>query len=98
MRQHGDAEATYQVWFAHYLISLFGIDRVAREPASRTRTSSQASTTLLLRDSRLGMRFDVIVLDGPGLISRIGGCATVTLIHSTAVVSTCSAISPLSLN
>ncbi len=25
-------EATYQVWFAHYLISQFGIDRVAREP------------------------------------------------------------------
>lgn len=25
-------EATYQAWFAHYLISQFGIDRVAREP------------------------------------------------------------------
>lgn len=25
-------EATFQAWFAHYLISQFGIDRVAREP------------------------------------------------------------------
>ena len=25
-------EATYQAWFAHFLISMFGIDRVAREP------------------------------------------------------------------
>ena len=25
-------EPTYQAWFAHYLISQFGIDRVAREP------------------------------------------------------------------
>ncbi|NMM25542.1 MAG: hypothetical protein HHJ11_19065 [Phycicoccus sp.] len=25
-------EATFQAWFAHYLISHFGIDRVAREP------------------------------------------------------------------
>ena len=25
-------EATFQAWFAHYLISQFGSDRVAREP------------------------------------------------------------------
>ena len=25
-------EASYQAWFAHYLITQFGIDRVAREP------------------------------------------------------------------
>jgi hypothetical protein len=26
------AVPSYQAWFAHYLISQFGIDRVAREP------------------------------------------------------------------
>ncbi|OCI32904.1 hypothetical protein [Oerskovia enterophila] len=31
-------EATFQAWFAHYLISQFGIDRVAREPTLRIDT------------------------------------------------------------
>ncbi|QOT19312.1 hypothetical protein [Paenarthrobacter sp. YJN-5] len=30
-------EASYQAWFAHYLISQFGIDRVAREPKIHTK-------------------------------------------------------------
>lgn len=30
-------EATYQAWFAHYLISQFGIDRVVREPIFKHR-------------------------------------------------------------
>lgn len=57
-------EATYQVWFAHYLISQFGIDRVAREPNfkhSRFRSS--------YRDKLRGneVKIDVVVSRDPGI-------------------------------
>lgn len=36
-------EPTYQAWFAHYLISQFGIDRVAREPMVKKENFSESS-------------------------------------------------------
>lgn len=59
-------EASYQAWFAHYLISQFGIDRVAREPIIKIHNFRTAE----LRD-RIGggeVRLDAVVTRVPGIL------------------------------
>jgi len=57
-------EATYQVWFAHYLISQFGIDRVIREPDFGPRYFATRQPDAFEGDS---LRLDVVVSREPGL-------------------------------
>lgn len=80
-------EATFQAWFAHYVISQFGIDRVAREPDIDL-------THLTVDRSRFSgnqVRVDLVVTREPGVhlphraladdrtgITRLGGLAVVT--------------------
>lgn len=68
-------EASFQAWFAHYLISQFGIDRVAREPIINI-TGFPASD---LKSSLGGgeVRLDAVVTRHPGIVmphyaNRIG--------------------------
>lgn len=55
------AEASFQAWFAHYLISQFGIDRVAREPIFNTGYFNSIA--------RSGeVRLDLVVTRHPGIM------------------------------
>lgn len=58
-------EPTYQAWFAHYLISQFGIDRVAREPMVK----KQHFTSTPWKDKVDGdhVRLDAVVTREPGV-------------------------------
>ena len=58
-------EPTYQAWFAHYLISQFGIDRVAREPMVK----KEAFTETPWKAKVIGnhVRLDVVVTRTPGI-------------------------------
>lgn len=58
-------EPTYQAWFAHYLISQFGIDRVAREPMVK----KQEFTETPWKAKVLGghVRLDVVIMRTPGI-------------------------------
>jgi hypothetical protein len=60
------AEPSYQAWFAHYLISQFGIDRVAREPLIK----DSDFTPSPLKDKVGGgeVRPDVVVTTRPGIM------------------------------
>src|SRR5262245_47939397 len=58
------SEATYQAWFAHYLISQFGIDRVAREPSFDHR---RFTSPLQQRFRGNELKLDVVVARSPGL-------------------------------
>lgn len=58
-------EATYQAWFAHYLISQFGIDRVAREPGVKKKHFT--STPWLEKVNGDQVRLDVVVMRTPGV-------------------------------
>ena len=57
-------EATYQVWFAHYLISQFGIDRVAREVIFRHKYFDSPYRNRLRGDES---KLDAIVTRTPGI-------------------------------
>jgi hypothetical protein len=57
-------EATYQVWFAHYLISQFGIDRVAREPIFKHLHARSAWQDLVPGGE---VKLDAVVTRGPGI-------------------------------
>lgn len=56
-------EATYQVWFAVYLVSQFGIDRVIREPDFDPRRSTSPLRDLFVNETAL--RLDVAVAREP---------------------------------
>lgn len=58
-------EPTYQAWFAHYLISQFGIDRVAREPMVK----KQHFTDTPWKAKVVGdhIRLDAVVTREPGV-------------------------------
>ena len=58
-------EASFQMWFGHYVISQFGIDRVAREPIVHTRPFPEGTWR-----TRLGVseaRLDLVVSREPGI-------------------------------
>jgi hypothetical protein len=58
-------EPTYQAWFAHYLISQFGIDRVAREPMVKKANFEETPwKSRVLGDH---VRLDVVVMRSPGV-------------------------------
>jgi hypothetical protein len=57
-------EATFQAWFAHYLISQFGIDRVAREPIFKHRDVASTWQSLVPGGE---IKLDVVVLREPGV-------------------------------
>ena len=59
-------EATFQAWFAHYLISQFGIDRVGREPIFRIGSFMESPWKTQL--GRTGeVKLDAVVTRAPGL-------------------------------
>lgn len=58
-------EPTYQAWFAHYLISQFGIDRVAREPM--VKKEDFADTPWKRQVEGNHVRLDVVVTRTPGV-------------------------------
>lgn len=58
-------EPTYQAWFAHYLISQFGIDRVAREPMIKKEPFAATPWKALVRGDHV--RLDVVVMRTPGV-------------------------------
>jgi hypothetical protein len=57
-------EATFQAWFAHYLISQFGIDRVAREPIFNHRHADSKWQALVPGGE---VKLDAVVLRQPGV-------------------------------
>lgn len=68
-RTCGDArapEATFQAWFAHYLISQFGIDRVAREPTFR-HWKMFVTSPFLGRFAGKEIKLDVVITREPGI-------------------------------
>ncbi|PXY19619.1 hypothetical protein [Prauserella muralis] len=58
-------EASYQAWFAHYVISQFGIDRVAREAIVHIRHMPEGPWRNLLGVSEA--RLDIVVSRAPGV-------------------------------
>ena len=67
-------EATFQAWFAHYLISQFGIDRVAREPIFKHRDLGSTWQSLVPGGE---VKLDAVVLREPGVnlphyVHRVG--------------------------
>jgi len=58
-------EATYQAWFAHYLISQFGVDRVAREPGVKHKHFREARWLERVKGSHV--RLDAVVTRAPGV-------------------------------
>ena len=64
LRHQRRAEATYQAWFAHYLISQFGIDRVAREPDFGHHSFT---SPLIGRFTGHQIKLDAVVTRTPGI-------------------------------
>lgn len=58
-------EPTYQAWFAHYLISQFGIDRVAREPMIKKQFFADSEWKAKVEGNHV--RLDVVVMREPGI-------------------------------
>ena len=58
-------EATYQAWFAHYLISQFGVDRVAREPGIKHEHFREVRWRDKVKGSHV--RLDAVVTRAPGV-------------------------------
>lgn len=58
-------EPTYQAWFAHYLISQFGIDRVAREPMVKKQHFVESAWKAKVAGDHV--RLDVVVTREPGV-------------------------------
>lgn len=63
--QHLAPEPTYQAWFAHYLISQFGIDRVAREPMVKKEHFAHTPWKAQVEGNHV--RLDVVVMRTPGV-------------------------------
>ena len=61
-------EPTYQAWFAHYLISQFGIDRVAREPMVKKAAFKNSDWKAKVAGDHV--RLDVVVMSRPEFIYR----------------------------
>ncbi|MCW4465473.1 hypothetical protein OK351_08155 [Glutamicibacter sp. MNS18] len=59
-------EPSYQAWFAHYLISQYGIDRIAREPVIHIRPLPESPFKARFTGSEL--RPDVVVTKAPGIM------------------------------
>lgn len=59
-------EPTYQAWFAHYLISQFGIDRVAREPMVKKAPFKDSDWKAKVAGDD-HVRLDVVVMSQPGV-------------------------------
>lgn len=59
-------EATYQAWFAHYLISQFGIDRVAREPIIKKEHFAESPWKARVLGNHV--RLDAVVTRQPGVM------------------------------
>jgi hypothetical protein len=57
-------EATFQAWFAHYLISQFGIDRVAREPIFKHLHADSKWQALVPGGE---VKLDAVVMRQPGV-------------------------------
>ena len=57
-------EATFQAWFAHYLISQFGIDRVAREPIFKHLHAGSKWQALVPGGE---VKLDAVVMRTPGV-------------------------------
>lgn len=57
-------EATFQAWFAHYLISQFGIDRVAREPIFKHKDIGSTWQHVVPGGE---VKLDAVVLREPGV-------------------------------
>ena len=57
-------EATFQAWFAHYLISQFGIDRVAREPIFKHLHANSKWQALVPGGE---VKLDAVVMRTPGV-------------------------------
>lgn len=58
-------EPTYQAWFAHYLISQFGIDRVAREPMVKKQHFFDSPWKAMVEGDHV--RLDAVVTRDPGV-------------------------------
>lgn len=58
-------EPTYQAWFAHYLISQFGIDRVAREPMVKKEHFAETPWKAKVVGNHI--RLDAVVTREPGV-------------------------------
>lgn len=86
-------EASFQAWFAHYLISQFGIDRVAREPIINI--NSFTDSELKARIGGGEVRLDAVVTRNPGIVmphyaNRIGKASDESglgLLKELAVIS-----------
>ena len=59
-------EPTYQAWFAHYLISQFGIDRVAREPIIKKEHFADSPWKARVLGNHV--RLDAVVTRQPGVL------------------------------
>jgi hypothetical protein len=87
------AEPSYQAWFAHYLISQFGIDRVAREPIINI--SGFTPSPLRTKIGGGEVRPDVVVTTRPGIMmphyaNRLGKASDdsgLGLLRGLAVIS-----------
>ena len=82
-------EATYQAWFAHYLISQFGIDRVAREPIFKHRDFSSEYRQLIPGGE---VKLDAVITRRPGIemphyAHRHGHASGIDLLSDLAVIS-----------
>lgn len=55
---------TYQAWFAHYLITQFGIDRVAREPRIKV---ADFTSPWIAKVPRSEVLLDAVVMREPGV-------------------------------
>jgi hypothetical protein len=82
-------EATFQAWFAHYLISQFGIDRVAREPIFKHRGADSRWQELVPGGE---VKVDAVVLRTPGVplphyVHRGGDGSGMETLGQLAVVS-----------
>jgi hypothetical protein len=86
-------EATFQAWFAHYLISQFGIDRVAREPVFKHLRAGSKWQALVPGGE---VKLDAVVLGEPGvglphyvyrLPDKDGGLTGMMTLADLAVIS-----------
>lgn len=86
-------EASYQAWFAHYLISQFGIDRVAREPIIKFANFSDTEYKRELRGGEV--KLDAVVTLQPGItmphyangLARSADGSSLSLLSELAVIS-----------
>lgn len=86
-------EPSYQAWFAHYLISQFGIDRVAREPIILVKNFT--ASPLKIKVGGGEVRPDIVITREPGIMmphyaNRLGKASDLSglgLLKELAVIS-----------